>query len=125
VRTGDRTSFESGDFVPDRLHYRCEALELHPAFPHRYQCLVGGRCAEQRRVGVRLFEVTQNRRHLGDDRAVFEDERRDNPARIDLGVGLGELLLRPEIDGDARDANPLLCEKDANAARIGRATRLV
>src|SRR4051812_7442849 len=104
---------------------RAKKTELDPTLPHLHKGFSNCADAEQRRVGLHLFEVAADGDRLGDHRAVVELERR----RALHGIERRELrrlvLHLVDVDRHARNRDALFGQKDAHPPRVWGAGLLV
>ena len=74
---------------------------------------------------MRLFEITDDRRHFRDRRPVAENEGGHDAPWIDRRIGVRKLFPRAEIDRHEGHRYTLLGEVDPDAARVGRYVGLI
>ncbi len=99
--------------------------QLQASLPHFDHRALQRADAEQRRVGMQLFDVAADRHRFGDDRSVVEFERRDALEGIERGKGLGLVLHAREVDVDGRYRDALFRQEDPHAPRVGREVGIV
>ena len=105
--------------------HRREQAEFHPALPHLDEGLFARVAAEERRLGVKRFDVAADGDGFGERRAIVEKERRNFLQRIDRRIGLLLVLMRHEVDVANGNRDVFLSQENANPPGIWRQRRIV
>src|SRR5262245_2301257 len=104
---------------------REKEMQFEPPVPHFDAGNLQRIASEQRRLGVKRFEIAADGNRFRDHGAVVEHQGGDPLQRIDRRVDLRLLLQGAEIDLLQGQRDALLGKKDPRAPRIGRPTSVV